>query len=146
MSDASEPQLALRSTYLGTLDVAIDRFIEVGRTPLGVRRFAVLGEGTLKGPMINAKVLPGGSDLLLRGSDGAGHPDVRLAVETDDGAIVLVTYQGIRVVADGREDYWRCTPTFHTSSDKYGWLNGIIAVAKGRMGQGGVVYDIFQID
>jgi hypothetical protein len=138
--------MTLTTTFLGTLIVAIDRFIEIGRTPYGTRRFAVLGEGTLKGPRLDGKVLPGGSDSLLRSDDDAGHPDVRFVIETADGALILVSYQGIRVVEEGKPDYWRCTPTFQTASADYDWMNRIICVADGRLGKGGVEYDFYQVD
>jgi hypothetical protein len=138
--------MTLTTTFLGKLTAGIDRFVELGQTPFGVRRFAILGEGTLKGPRIDAKILPGGSDSLLRDAGGAGHPDVRFVLETTDGATILVSYQGIRVVEEGKPDYWRCTPTFQTASPEYDWLNRIICVAIGRLGDGGVVYDFHQVD
>ncbi|MBP0590425.1 DUF3237 domain-containing protein [Paraburkholderia sp. LEh10] len=145
MSDTIKSAVTLNSHFLGALSIELDRRIEIGPTPAGARNFAVIAGGTLKGPAINAKILPGGSDSLVRGSDGSGRPDCRLILETDDGAIILVRYQGIRFV-EGDQDYWRCLPLFETASDKYGWMNRIICVSLGRMDDGVIVYDIFQID
>ena len=78
--------MTLTTTYLATLSAGIAHYFDLGNTPSGVRRYAVVGEGTFEGPRISAKVLPGGSDSLLCTSDDARRPDVRFLVETHDGA------------------------------------------------------------
>ena len=138
--------MTLTTTYLATLSAGIAHYFDLGNTPSGVRRYAVVGEGTFEGPRISAKVLPGGSDSLLCTSDDARRPDVRFLVETHDGATILVTYQGIRVVEEGKEDYWRCTASFQTGAPDYDWMNRIVAVGRGRMTADGVAYDFYKVD
>jgi hypothetical protein len=146
MANASEAPVDLKSHFIGALTIKLEKHVEVGATPAGLRNFAIIAGGTFEGPGIKASILPGGSDMLVKGADGAARPDVRLLVQTDDGATILVAYRGIRVVEAGKADYWRCLPLFETASDKYGWLNRIVSVSFGRMVDEAIVYDIFRID
>lgn len=138
--------MELTTTYLGTFSAGIAHYFEIGETPEGLRRYAVVGEGKFVGPAIHATVLPGGSDALLCTSDDARRPDVRFLMRTDDDAMILVTYQGVRVLEEGKEDYWRCHATFQTAAPKYDWMNRIVTVGRGRVDGDGVAYEFFQVD
>jgi hypothetical protein len=103
--------------------------------------------------------LPGpNGDWLLQRNDGVMVLDVRLTLETDDGAYIHMRYNGLRhgpadVMAkvargepvDPNSYYFRITPTFETSSEKYGWMNKILAVGIGERTASGPNYDIFEI-
>ncbi len=41
--------------------------------------------------------------------------------------------------------YFRTTPFFHTGSEKYDWLNRIVAIATGRRLKTGPVYEVFEV-
>jgi len=41
--------------------------------------------------------------------------------------------------------YFRATPYFETSSEKYGWLNRICAVASGSLATNARTLDVFQV-
>jgi hypothetical protein len=41
--------------------------------------------------------------------------------------------------------YFRSTPVFETASQKYDWLNRIIAVATGRRESAGPIYEVFEV-
>jgi len=43
------------------------------------------------------------------------------------------------------EYYFRTAPFFETSSEKYGWLNRIIAIGDGHRLPSGPVYDVFLV-
>jgi hypothetical protein len=83
---------------------------------------------------------------------------VRLLLRTDDGALILMTYRGVRHasaevnarIAKGEavaasEYYLRTAPFFETSSPKYAWLNKVVCVAVGERTPDGVTYDVFEI-
>ena len=64
--------------------------------------------------------------------------DVRVVVETDDGKLIYITYEGRADWSDGpgtKPIYM--APKFETSDDRYAWLN-VQAVGKGRLGRGTV--------
>lgn len=149
---------SLKSEFLFTLTCTVTRLHDVGATPFGVRHIDLLGEGTFEGPRLRGAVLPGGIDQKLIRADGAMTPNVRLVLETDDGALIYMAYTGIRHgspdvmrrIADGEtvdpsEYYLRNTPYFETAADKYDWLNRIVAVGNGRRMPDHAAYDVFEI-
>jgi hypothetical protein len=150
--------VSLRAEFLGTLRIEIAGSHALGDTPAGGRRVDVFRGGTFTGPRIDAVVLAGGSDALLRRQDGAMQPDVRLTLRTDDGALIHVTYRGIRhgppeVMARiarnepvGPDEYYlRNAPFFETASPRYDWLNRIVAVGVGRREPGAAVYEVYEV-
>ena len=91
-------------------------------------------------------------------ADGVLNLDVRLTLETDDGATIYMIYRGYRhgpeeVIerlnrgedVDPSEYYFRTAPMFETASEKYAWLNSVVCVATGRRNPDGPVYDVFQV-
>jgi hypothetical protein len=104
-------------------------------------------------------VLPqAGSDWLLERADGSFQQDVRLTLETDDGALVLMSYRGVRHAlpevsarlargeqVDRSEYYLRIAPFFETASERYAWLNHLVAVGVGARAPGGVEYEVFAV-
>lgn len=51
--------------------------------------------GTVRGPRINGIVLPGAVDWARVLPDGILEPEVKLVIETDDGALIHVSYVGV---------------------------------------------------
>ena len=133
--------------------------IDLGLTPAGGRRVYPVSGGSFEGSRLNGTVSPLiGSDLLLVRTDGTFQQDVRLLLVTGDDAQILMTYRGVRRasaevdqrlsrgdIVDRSEYYLRTTPYFETSSERYGWLNSIVAVAQGGRVPGGVIYEIHEI-
>jgi Protein of unknown function (DUF3237) len=91
-------------------------------------------------------------------ADGSSQQDVRLLLRTDDGALVLMTYRGVRHaspevtarIARGERvtasDYYlRTAPFFETSSPKYAWLNKIVSIGMGERTPDGATYQVFEI-
>ena len=133
--------------------------VEIGG-PSGTRMFfEVTGEGRVEGERLKARVLTGGGDWLRVGADGVGRLDVRAQMQTDDGAVVYVHYDGIlelnetvqQALATGGEtqfadQYFRSTPRFQTGDERYAWLNQSVFVAEGRTYPGfGVEYRVYRI-
>jgi hypothetical protein len=53
-------------------------------------------EATIKSSGLNATLLPGGSDWVTETDDGTVLLVCRLVFQTDDGALIGMTYRGIR--------------------------------------------------
>lgn len=130
----------------------------IGPAQYGDRRIAKVRGGTFEGPEIKGIVADGGGDWILNRNDGVTQLDVRLVMETDDGALIYMTYQGLRhgpeevmaklaageaVEADSY--YFRTTPYFETASEKYSWMNKSCFVGKGNRVPAGPVYRIFRV-
>ena len=141
----------LRSSHLFTLTLDVDpNMTDIGETPYGRRRIATVTGGSFEGEELRGSVLPSpGGDWLLLRRDGILQLDVRLTLKTDDGHLIYMSYRGMRHgpawVIDPSQYYFRATPWFETSSEKYRFLNRIVCVSTGRREPTGPVYEVFQI-
>jgi Protein of unknown function (DUF3237) len=130
----------------------------IGATPGHDRRVGEITGGRFEGERLRGRILSGGNDWQSLRADGAVTLDVRLVMETDDGALIGVTYNGVRHgpkevldrIARGEkispsEYYLRATPYYETASEKYGWLNRIVSVAYGHRMAAGAIYQVFEI-
>ena len=151
----------LRYELLYDIEFDLDSPLEVGPTPTGERRIVYITGGTFGGPRLKGRVLPGGGDWLVVRPDGSAILDVRACLETDDGAMIYTYYSGRLVVPsallplwrdrrasaniDPAQYYFRIAPVYETGSEKYAWLNDIVAVGSGRRTPTGVAYRVFEI-
>lgn len=149
----------LESRPLFTLQIDLHPVQAIGATPLGGRRIVPVSGGEFTGDRLRGQVLPhAGSDWLLERRDGSFQQDVRLTLQTDDGALILMSYRGVRHappdvsarLARGEEVspteyYLRTAPFFETAAERYAWINLIVSVAKGRRAGSAVIYDVFEI-
>jgi uncharacterized protein DUF3237 len=130
----------------------------IGATPGHDRRIGEIAGGRFEGERMRGRILSGGSDWQSLRNDGTTTLNVRLVMETDDGALIGMTYLGMRHgpkevmdrLARGEsvspsEYYMRATPYYETASEKYGWLNRIVSVAYGHRMAGGAIYQVFEV-
>ena len=148
----------LNSEFLFEMSIDIDPPQPVGATPCGKRFVAYVRDGWFRGLRLSGRVLPGGGDWVLVRSDHVFQLDVRITLETEDGALIYTTYRGarhgsgdvMRRIGAGepvRADkyYFRTTPYFETGAAGYAWLNRIVAVSVGEDRPGGVTYHVHHI-
>ena len=146
------------SRLLMTLQVKVAGAQKIGAVPHGTRVIAPIAEGHFEGPRLRGKVLPGGGDWTLLRGDGVLELDLRLALETDDGALIDMTSFGLRhgppeVLAalargekvDPSAYYFRTTPRFETANPKYAFLNRLLAVSSGDRRAEGPIYTIYEV-
>ncbi len=145
--------------YEGSCTVNLHPPMTVGAGPHGVRMIFAVGDGTISGPRINAKVLPAGADWVLIGPDNWGRMDVRAQFETGDGAIIYAQYHGLiemtdpvaRALAEGsgtqfEDQYFRIAPRLETGAPAYEWVNQALFVGEGRFTPGlGIEYRLFRL-
>jgi len=150
---------SLRTRFLFTLEILLHPIHDLGATPVGKRRLVPVSGGRFEGPRLRGEVLPDvGGDWLLQRTDGTFQSDVRLALRTDDGALVSMTYRGIRHaspavserIARGEEvapsEYYLRTAAFlETASPEHWWVNDLIAVGTGRRLPERVIYELHEI-
>ncbi|MBT3535273.1 MAG: DUF3237 domain-containing protein [Rhodospirillaceae bacterium] len=149
----------IKTEFLFEMSAELSGMRDLGQTPVGNRRVAEVGGGTFEGPRLRGKILPAAAgDWLIFRPDGVLQLDVRLTLETDDGAYIYMTYRGVRhgpedVIArlnagedvDASEYYFRTAPFFETGAEKYAWLNSIICVGTGHRLPAGPVYRVFEV-
>jgi len=149
----------MNTRLLMTLRVLVSAPRNIGPVPHGTRRTAPLAGGTFEGPRLRGTVLPGGSaDWLLLRTDGVLELDLRITLQTDDGARISMRSFGLRhgppdvIAAIGRGEtvdpasyYFRTTPRFETGHSAYEFLNRMITVATGDRRPEGPTYTIYEV-
>ena len=115
---------------------------DVGATPHGrLFIFPILG-GSFDGDRLRGKVLAGGADWATATADGTFELDLRTTLETDDGALIYLTFTGIR---DDSRQYLRTLPRFETAAPQYDFLNRLLAVGIGEIRPDGPVHVIEEL-
>jgi hypothetical protein len=145
-----------RPLFIMLLDVQPYQII--GGPAGAFRRVGVVPGGIFEGDRLSGKVLPGGNDWQTVRSDGNTLLDVKLVLETADGALIGMTYKGIRrgpadVIervnkgenVDPATYYFRTNPSFETAASSYSWINGIFAIGAGYRTPAGVIYSLFEV-
>jgi hypothetical protein len=136
---------SMRSRPLMTLRLSTAPTQLVGDGPHGTRlTFPIIG-GVFDGDRLRGKVLPGGDDWVIKRPDGVLELDLRITLQTDDGALVHMTFEGIRDDAAPGAPYFRTLPRFETADAKYAFLNRLLAVGTGQISADGPVHVIEEI-
>ncbi|WP_085522776.1 DUF3237 domain-containing protein [Tuberibacillus sp. Marseille-P3662] len=146
-------------SFLFDMELQVEAPYLPGQTPKGNKRIIRVSGGTFQGELLKGEVVPGGDDWITVREDGTIIQDVRILLKTDDEALIMMTYRGIRTGRpevlerlDNNEDvdpsdyYFRTAPTFETSSAKYHWLNNRIVVSTGKRMPGKVNYSVYVVD
>ena len=81
-------------------------------------------------------VASGGGDALLTDANGSVNPDVVYVLQTHDGGNILVREKGHAP---------NLFLLFETGSDKYDWLNSVVAYGQGSQSQNGVSLNVWQV-
>lgn len=149
-------ELELEFTFEATMATPT---LAAGHGPYGLRAIASVGGGWVKGDRISGTLVGAGADWVLFGPDGFGRLDVRAQIQTDDGAVLYMTYLGLlemnekvraalaghRQGTDFADQYFRTTPRLETGDPRYAWVNQTIFVGRGRMAPGSVVYEVYRV-
>ncbi|MEJ2205781.1 MAG: DUF3237 domain-containing protein [Gemmatimonadota bacterium] len=130
---------------LATAEFTVGGMVAIGATPRGNRLIGEVSAARVEGERLSARLAGhAAADWALARPDGVVEVDVRLALETDDGAFVYLTYDGN---LDPERGDWPVLSMmkFETGDERYAWLNRIRAVGKGQFGDGVVRYEIFEL-
>ncbi len=139
--------LELIPLYEAEYTLAPPRVVE--GTPFGTQVLFEVTDGRVDGERISGRVSELCGDWVTVSPDGrVGSLDVRLTVETDDGASVLVSYRGRTALEEGapsRPLY--VAPLFVTGDERYEFLNTIQAVGKGELSadMSSLKYEVFEL-
>jgi hypothetical protein len=148
----------MNSALLMVLQVTVGTPQKIGAVPHGTRATAPIVGGSFEGPRLRGRVLTGGGDWTLLRSDGVLELDLRVTLETDDGALIHLASFGLRhgppeVLAalargetvDPASYYFRTTPRFETGHAKYAFLNRLLAVSTGDRKATGPIYTMYEV-
>ena len=144
--------------HLADISVKVDRPVEVGDTGAGIRRLIPILGGTVEGPRLRGRVLPGGADFQLVRSATVAELDARYALELDDGRRVYVVNRALRRASaedvvklvrgeavDPARVYFRCTPSFEVADESLRWLADSVFVGTGARFPDSVELSFFRV-
>jgi Protein of unknown function (DUF3237) len=135
----------MKTRPLMTLRLSTAPTQDIGTVPHGTRvTFPIIG-GSFEGERLRGKVLPGGDDWTVKRSDGIVELDLRITLQTDDGAMIHMTFEGIRDDAAPGAPYFRTLPRFETADSKYSFLNRMLAVGRGEIRADGPAHVIEEL-
>jgi len=132
----------MNSRPLMTLRLATAATEEIGSTRSGALSIFPIVGGTFEGDRLRGKVLAGGGDWVTAKGDATFELDLRVTLETDDGALIHMTFTGVR---DDANHYFRTLPRFETAALEYAFLNRLLAVGIGEIRPEGPVHAIEEI-
>lgn len=152
-----ETLASVKTRPLFTMRLDVSEVQKFGGDPV-VRQVGVIPGGNFAGERLSGRVRDGGSDWQTVRPDGSVLLDCKLVLETSDGALIAMTYAGIRAGApevlarlakgnpvDPAEYYFRINPLFSTADPKYAWLNNVLAVGIGHRLPEGPLYSVFEV-
>ena len=135
----------MRSRPLMTLRLNTAPVQDIGATPHGMRVTFPITGGTFEGERLRGTVLPGGDDWTITRPDGVIELDLRVTLQTDDGAYIHMTFQGIRDEGAPAAPYFRTVPRFETAERTYAFLNRLLAVGTAEIRADGPVHIIEEL-
>ena len=146
-------------TFAFELRAQVGAPVEIGEVTHGRRRIVAILGGTVKGPQLNATIVPGGADWQLIQRDGFSELDTRYTLETDKGQRVYVQNAGIRHAApdvmqkllageivDPKLVYFRTVPKFETAAPELQWLARSVFVGIGERFPSEVVVRFYRLE
>ena len=121
--------------HVADLDVRVAAPTEIGATAAGMRRVIAITGGTVAGPRLSGRILPGGADYQIIRSDGVAELHARYVIATDAQELIYVENSGLRhgpaeamaritrgETVDPALIYCRTTPRFETAAPGLQWL------------------------
>lgn len=126
--------------YLFSYHLQLNPPETLGCVPEGIRANVYTVAGTVTGEKVQGKLRPVGGDWVTVRPDGVAITDVRGTIETNDGALIYITYTGVMDLGkDGYQKFSlgelpptaqiRNVPRFQTAHPQYQWLNRVQCIS-----------------
>ena len=144
--------------HFASLRVEIAAPQEIGAAQFGTRRVIPITGGTVQGNGWNGRVLPGGADFQRIVSPRLAELDARYVLESDDGETIFVQNRALRaadpevtqkiingIPVDPSEVYFKCTPIFETSAERFQWITERLFIGTGVRKPDCVEIDFFEV-
>jgi hypothetical protein len=158
LSPQLSPQLTPQLTHAFDIEAQVAPMRDLGAMPHGRRRIVPILGGTVRGPRLDAEVLPGGADWQSVRGDGVAELVARYTIRTRDGTEIAVTNRGLRrappevmdrlargETVDPALVYCRTTPHFEAPAGPCEWLNLSIFVATAARMPDKVLIRVFEV-
>ncbi len=122
------------------------------------RRMIPITGGTVAGPRLSGRVLPGGADWQVILPDGTADLVARYVIEAADGTLITVVNRGLRhgppellarlaagETVDPALIYFRATPRLEAPPGPHFWMARAIFVCKAARRPDSVELDFFEV-
>lgn len=129
-----------------------------GPTRAGHRRIIPVIGGTIRGPELDAEILPGGADWQILRADGAVDVEARYSARTREGELLYLTSRGVRSGdpavleallrgerVDPADYYFRTALTVETSAPRLRHLEHSVYVVVAEREADVVRYDAYRL-
>ncbi len=152
---------AIKTQPLFSMHVTLKEPLNIGSSYAGHRIIFDVESGYFEGDKLRGALKPSGGDWLMLHSDGSYTLDVRVCLETDDGALIYMNYKGRWVIpnhlkrkvlrkdtcetVEKNEYYLRTLIMFETSDERYTWLNDLVAISQGYRTKAGISYNVMAV-
>ena len=131
---------------LCSIDIVMGESQMIGDGPAGFLVIAEVGSGTVSGDRVRGTLTGRAMADWIVVNGGVATVDVRGAMQTDDGALIYVTYGGrIDMSGGALTEPIYVAPRFETSDERYTWLNLVQAVGIGKLDGENLHYDWFEL-
>ncbi|HEY8011795.1 MAG TPA: DUF3237 domain-containing protein [Rudaea sp.] len=130
----------------------------IGPVPEGIRATFYITGGEFSGPRLRGRLLAQGGDWFTVRHDGVGVLDVRGTIETNDGALIYLAYQGLSDLGtDGYAKFLRgelpptlplrTAPVLRCAHPDYAWLHRtqMVGVGEVDLQRFVVAYDVYAV-
>ena len=144
--------------FVAHLSVTVGDPIDMGEVADGHRRLVPILGGTVEGPLLRGRVLPGGADHQILRTATLTELDARYALETDAGEQIAVHNIGMRSGAEEDIDalvrgehvpperiYFRSQPRLSTAASRLTWMNERLFLGSGQRLPNSVELDVYQV-
>jgi hypothetical protein len=130
--------ITLDLRQLCSVEIQLGERVLMTGTPSGQRIISEVSSMVLDGPRLKASLRGrAAADWLVIAPNGQlGMMDVRCTLETGEGDLLFVQYNGRMRYSSSEEPHvLYVAPRFETGSSQYSWLNEIQVVGKGLLDQ-----------
>jgi hypothetical protein len=138
--------MTLELVPLATMRFTTAEATTIPDTPRGTRLVVEVTDGVIEGERLRARQRgAAAADWLTLDARGIGTIDVRATMETDDGALLYVSYLGRLDLGGANPGTVYSTPLFDTGDERYRWLAAIQAVGKGTLDGNTLTYELYEL-
>jgi hypothetical protein len=144
--------------FVADIRVEVGEPITIGETGSGLRRLIPILGGTVDGPRLSGRVVPGGADFQVLRADGVMELEAKYVLEARSGALIYVVNRGLRhgpadaveklmrgEAVDPKLIYFRAAPTFETAAPDYKWMTRALFVCTGTRLPAQVLLRLYEI-
>lgn len=141
-----------------TIEAEIDPPRAAGPGPMGERLHIPITGGRVFGPRLAGRILPGGSDWPVIGPDGHSRIHAHYTIEAEDGTLIYVENNGLRVSSPevlsrlrageqvpAEEFYMRAAPVFDAPNGPHRWLSERLFICSLAPAGGRILIEVYEV-